>query len=439
MIPGCSLVVVGEPGAGKSGALYDVSEKLLAGGYDVILLAADRSAAPSLGALRQTLGLEHEVIDVLRSWPGSGPGFLVIDGLDAARQESAGRTLRDLIRLVVGLKSRWRVSASVRRFDLRHSAELQDLFRREGPPVVAPEFREKEFESLSHLNIPVLHETEIAQISEQSLALASLIGAASLELKRLLRVPFNLHLLADLLSSGVPIAELVPVRSQIELLGRYWKARVKLWNGSDDGLSDAREAVLRMACEAMVESRALQVERSRVARAETSVALSQVLSCQMLQEDETADTLKFEHHVLFDYAVARLLLRGPVDKLVERIESDPDLTIVIRPSIVLHFQYLWIADPEREPFWKATFATIASDRLPEIAKLVGPSVAAELGTSVGDFEILRSTTRAAEEQQVSVAERAVVHLMGALLAKNPDELLGTNTGPWCGLLEALSR
>ncbi len=438
-ISGGSLVVVGEPGAGKSGALYDVSEKLLAGGHDVILLAADRSVAPSLGALRQTLGLEHEVLDVLRSWPGSGAGFLVIDGLDAARQESAGRTLRDLIRLVMEQKSRWRVLASVRRFDLRHSAELQDLFRCEGPPVVAPELREKEFESLSHLNIPVLDDTEVAQLAEQSQALASLIGAAPLELKRLLRVPFNLHLLADLLNSGVPIAELVPVRSQIELLERYWKARVKLWNGSDDGLSDAREAVLRMACEAMVESRALQVERSRVARADTSVALTQVLSSQVLQEDEIADTLKFAHHVLFDYAVARLLLRGPVDRLVESLEGDPDLIIVIRPSIVLHFQYLWVADPQREAFWKATFATIASETLPEIVKLVGPSVAAELGTSVGDFEILRANSRAAEEQEASVAERAVMHLMGALLAKNPDELIGTNAGPWCALVEALSQ
>lgn len=95
------LHVVGEPGAGKSGALHDVTDRLLETGVDVVLLAADRAAASNLGALRQSLGLEHEIVDVLESRPGSGPAFPIVDGLDAARAESAGRTLRDLIRLVI--------------------------------------------------------------------------------------------------------------------------------------------------------------------------------------------------------------------------------------------------------------------------------------------------------------------------------------------------
>jgi hypothetical protein len=252
-------------------------------------------------------------------------------------------------------------------------------------------------------------------------------------------VPFNLHLLAELLNAGVQIGELAPVSTQIELLERYWRERVKLRNGSDDGFGDAREAVLRDTCEVMVELRTLRVERARVARAETSEALSQVLSSQVLEEEQTTDTLNFEHHVLFDYAVARLLLRGPHERLVQRLEEDPDLAIIIRPSLVLHFHYLWMADQRREIFWSVVFSMVASDKIPEIGKLVGPSVAAELGKKLGDFERLYSSVPASEQETPSGPDKALVHLIGALLAKSPDELLGSTTGPWCALLESLSK
>jgi hypothetical protein len=434
-----SVVVVGEPGAGKSGAVHDVAKNLLDDASEVLFLAADRSGAASLGDLRQSLGLEHEVSEVLRNWVGSGPAFLIIDGLDAARAESVGKTFRDLIRLVTQERSRWRVLASIRRFDLRHSPELQELFRRDVPPLIAADLRDQEFESLSHIKIPVLDDTEIAQIAEQSDVLASLMTTAQPELKTLLRVPFNLHLLAELLNAGVEIDELVPIRTQIELLERYWKARVKLRNGSEDGSGDAREAVLRVACETMVQQRSLRVERSRVARAETSEALSQILSSQVLEEEDMSDTLNFQHHVLFDYAVARLLIRGPVEKLVQSLEGDPDLAIIVRPSLVLHFQYLWITDQGRDSFWNAVFATIASEKIPEIGKLVGPSVAAKLGKTLRDFERLRLDGPTAEDELPSAGERAVVHLIGALLAEKSDELVGANAGPWCALLEALSQ
>jgi hypothetical protein len=48
----------------------------------------------------------------------------------------------------------------------------------------------------------------------------------------------------------------------------------------------------------------------------------------------------YSHHVLFDYAVARLVLRGDPSTLVKRLMDDPELAIVIRPSFSYHFQHL---------------------------------------------------------------------------------------------------
>jgi hypothetical protein len=87
--------------------------------------------------------------------------------------------------------------------------------------------------------------------------LGELYDSASVELRAPLRVPFNLRLAADLLGSGVNARELAPIRSQIELLNRYWRHRIIGTTGGDD-----REAVLSRATQNMVDRRRLQVDRT---------------------------------------------------------------------------------------------------------------------------------------------------------------------------------
>src|SRR5262249_61168017 len=55
-----SVLVIGQPGAGKSGAIHDLVGALRQGGRDVVFLAVDRLEVGSLGELRQVLGLEHD-------------------------------------------------------------------------------------------------------------------------------------------------------------------------------------------------------------------------------------------------------------------------------------------------------------------------------------------------------------------------------------------
>ena len=71
-----SVVVTGDPGAGKSATLFEFARAVIADGRDVVVLASDQLAAASLGELRQELGLEHEVVDVLINWPGVNAAYL---------------------------------------------------------------------------------------------------------------------------------------------------------------------------------------------------------------------------------------------------------------------------------------------------------------------------------------------------------------------------
>ena len=163
-----SLVVVGWPGSGKSGVLHDFAESAIDAGRDVVFIAVDQIGATSLGELRNELGLEHELIEILRNWPGHRPGILVIDALDAARGDPASGALLNLVRAIVTSGGRWRVVASIRKYDLRYSPELRDLFRGDVALTVPSNLRDREFSLLRHVNVPLFTDEELDALRRQA-------------------------------------------------------------------------------------------------------------------------------------------------------------------------------------------------------------------------------------------------------------------------------
>ncbi len=436
-----SLVVVGEPGAGKSGALHDLVAELVAEGRDVVFLSVDAIAAESLGELRAELGLSRDLSDVLRGWIGTEPAFLVVDALDAARSERAARTFRDLITSTQEGGGRWRVVASIRKFDLRYSPEIQQRFA--GTPD--EEFKDPEFARVLHLNVPSLTDRELDQLSNQNPELRRLVREANAPFLDLLRVPFNLRLAGDLLGSGVPPDELTAIRTQLGLLDRYWLHRVI----RNDRQRNAREGVLELAAKEMVRTRQLRAPRRRVATdLTTSPALEDLLSAHVLAEWQRSpaaapegDFLTFAHHVLFDYAVARLILRSlAADDLARHLAEQAELILAVRPSLTLHFQHLWAVDDTRFAFWSEVLTMIRAEGVPQIGKLVGPSTASE-ATRLADLQPLVTALREQDPAAQAVAGRTLRHLVNALLAASDPSsvLVGERAGPWCALLEVLSR
>lgn len=431
-----SLVVVGEPGSGKSGALHGCVEALINENRDVVFLAVDKLEARSLGELRRELNLEHEIMEVLRNWSGDEPRFLVVDALDAARSEASAKTFYDLLANTFQDSTHWRVVASVRKFDLRHNSKLQHLFAGEPPS----EYRDGEFRNLCHVNIPLLNAEEWMQIATQAPELGTLFVEAGLTLRALLMVPFNVRLAGELLGGGVSVESLTPVRTQIDLLDLYWRERVI----RNDGEDDAREAVLTRAVEAMIRTRSLRANRREIA-ADPSLSrtLKDVLSSHILSEWESTahaaadrSVLTFAHHVLFDYAAARLLLRGTPESLVQYLEQEADLVMTIRPSIVMHFQHEWLRD--ENSFWNATLRVIKSERIPEIGKLIAPTVGVDAARDVDGFDPLLRSLSSADVRTREAAEKAMRHVTGALLVvamATPERFIGAAAPLWGELLD----
>lgn len=439
-----SLLVVGEPGAGKSGVLYSLFETMKDEGRDVVLLAAQHPPFSSLGSFRDELQLDRDAVDVLANWPGQQRAVLLVDALDAARTDESARALRTLIREVQRCADRWSVIATIREYDARYSSELNAIFSGTPPDGPTPQLIGPHFAQIRYVVIGRLTDDELQQVGELGAkSLATLVSSAPEAVTELLRVPFNLWLAAELLNGGAEPQAIRSAGSQLALLDLYWRERVLQGRSARDG--PTREAVLRDAVRAMVSGRALHADRDLVATVEAGPHISDLLSAGVIVEwqpnqrhPSRSATLAFSHHVLFDYAVARLLLRVSVARFLDILEKDPAIILLGRPSLVMHFHHLWAAavpGTQPEEFWEAVLAVCRSSNTPEIGKVVGPGVAAEMGTVIDEFEPLLDAQMDRNDSVREAAESALAHCVRALLSERgagPDTY-----GLLCDLAERL--
>lgn len=444
-----SVLVVGEPGIGKSGAMYGFAHALLNEGRDAVILTPQDPPFSSLAQLRDALSLEHDVADVLADWPGDGEAFLIIDALDAARTDASAHALRQLIDRVQQTCPRWRVVASVREYDARYGRELQRLFRGEVPSGPSPPLPGPAFAGVRHLVVGELVDSEVEQLAQTAPRLHALVDTAPPALARLFRTPFNLRLGAELLAVGIEPAEIQEVGSQLELLDLYWGERVLA--GGESRQAHAREAVLAKTVRAMLRERSLRTDTQAVADdPAASGALSDLLSAHVLTEWSPSPhsvpdryTLTFAHHVLFDYAVKRLVLPRDPARLAELLAADPAFVLLARPSLTMHFHELWSMEggASHREFWIRALAVAGESRIPEIGKLLGPSVAAELMSGVADAEPLLTNLESDDASIYAAAENAFYHLIRSapLAVRTGASAPPDRVGSWCAVLERVSR
>lgn len=254
-------------------------------------------------------------------------------------------------------------------------------------------------------------------------------------------MPFNLRLLAELVDAHVDATRLHPIRTQLELLNVYWEHRVL----TPPERGDLRESLLGRVCDLIVSSRAMRISRADVqADATLAAVLPEMLSAQLLVEGRSTtgnvdrSVLSFAHHVLFDYAGARLLLRRGAAEVVDRLVANRDLPVLIRPSLDLHLRWLWDSHPDHRAFWELTLAIAASPDIAEIATLSGTTIAASMTVGLDDLALLLDAVTSETVETQRVGERVLAHLLAAVQTLGLP-LAGDAAGPWTGVAARLSE
>jgi ATPase family associated with various cellular activities (AAA) len=423
-----SLVLVGEPGAGKSAVVSAAADQLRSEGSEVIELAVDRLLVESLDGLRIALGLEHGLREVLENWPGSEPAFLFIDALDATRGGRSEAIFRALITDVLDIpEGRWRVVTSIRTFDLRLGEQFKSLFQ--GTPP-SNQYRDPAFPNVRHIHVPRWSDAELAEVLEKAPAMATALGRAGERLRDLARVPFNTRLLADLIGGGLSPDAFGDVGMQVQLLALYWRHRVERYGSG-------AELCLRAAVAQMVTRRSLQADRLDVAQSDP-IALDNLRSSNVLITVSGDRYVSFPHHILFDYAASRVFI-DPADIAAtgDLLRRDRGLGLMLAPALSYALQDLWVAGQNGHPqFWRAIIHFAGDGASDPIARSVAARGACELPATPQDMRGFVNLFSGAPVEK-ALAFRAFSHVVGALTVRIEDGLTVQLT-PWCYLASEAS-
>ncbi|MFD6347695.1 hypothetical protein ACFWF9_23645 [Streptomyces roseolus] len=413
-----SCLVTGDPGTGKSAVLHALAGTWQAAGRPVLFVQVGSLASHSTGQLQGELNLDHPLLDVLGQWSPGEPGLLVLDALDAARGGAAEELWRVLIQQIRQHLPRWRVVASVRSWDLAHSARLSSLIA--GEAVVVGDW----------------NDTEFAEITTAFPALAELDSSSAEQVQQLLRNPFHLRLAAQLLLQGAQPSELSSVDSRLDLLDRYWQQRV-------DGVSDggARSVVVAEWCRMAVSARQLAVSAQPLLAGSTGATevLQGLLSDRVLMPAGVSEIgvsrgvlgpVQFSHHVLFDYALAVAYFAVGDQQLAGRIGEDPDVLLFAHPSVDMYLELAWRQSVPQ--FWHLG-VKLAAQSMPRMATAAVAAVAVRCCRSVDELEVLLKHLGAG-----STEAQALVHAVAVAVSVGVKSGAVADLGVWCDFAERLS-
>lgn len=360
-------IIVGAPGSGKSYALERLSEKLNSAGHACVCISVrDIHSRADLGT---KLGIHSDIIKYLREQQANlngKTGIILIDGFDAARStETRNFFLSLLSEFIRELHPNWNLIVSVRTYDAMKSETLLGLF-----PTTRSESSTYQLSNIPcrHFSIPPLDDSEVRVVLDAIPGATSLYEQGPHHFQELLRNPFNLWLIEKMLDRVPFLPELSTISSETELLSLFWRQRI-----NDHELSHELEQVLTIVAQIMVDTldrQNLVISKEQVlSRGSFSNALDELLSLEILVYSSGMQrSLEFSHNILFDFAVARLVLPDNAEQFIAYFSADNFKTIFLFPSIEYYFTYLWLHDVAL--FWKV-FWQMYSPNIPVHLKLLG--------------------------------------------------------------------
>lgn len=395
-----NLAITGEPGAGKSAVLAAAARQLQEEA-PVVVLAVEASFI-TLAALSEDIGLTASLPDLLRRIPGNRPAYLFLDALDAVRGGPAEAVYRRLVEITSAIPG-WRVIASVRTFDLRLGREWRRIFRGVPPSLT---YTDDAFAAVRHVHVPLFTDGEKEAVFLQSDRLRQAVSAGGSRLNDLVANPFNMALLSDLLKEGLAPEALSRITSRGDLLGLYWEERL-----SDMGIRAT--AGLRIVVDAMVRQRSIDIPETAVSM-DAAETVTEICRLGVLKL-ESSGRLGFRHHILFDYAVARLLLSPDRQVALTHLQRQTGAGLLISPSLGY-----WLESLKREllpsAYWSFLAQIIGNEEYDAIIRVECARVCVELIGPTENISPLAAIIRSDGSASLKLFE----HLIGSLATKIED-------------------
>lgn len=365
-----SLLVTGEAGSGKSGCLLSVYELLKERNYTVWYWRAEKFPNSNCLGIKNEIGIENQVSEIFNDASTGNKTFLIIDGLDALRDPVTRKGIIDLIK--IALKYEVKVIASIRKFDLQLSPDLERMIGLSSN------------QQMINIEIGDLDDNELQQVLTNFETINSLIRQSP-QLKSLIRNLFNLRLLCEIAEEDGFETQFSNF-TQIELFERYWESKIR-----NQSHRHNINVFLSKIIEDMVDKESLRVRLPQIPIEPEVIICLKSLGILRIPPAEKGrlvrnEQVEFRHHLLFDFIAEKLFIEPKFDCFVSELNNIDNWSFFLRPSLILFFRKLW--KTARTDFWETVFK-LEENNTPFLSRITYYLVIVEEAVSIeNDLEFL---------------------------------------------------
>lgn len=419
-------IVVGSPGVGKTFSLKTIARENISQQKVALVLQLDRLVAETSSELSEELGIEKDLVQYLdEQIPEGDKGLVIFDGFDSARSERRQKFLLSTLRRTIrSLKGKVTVIVGVRTYDAMHSEMLLELFPSESSDSSSP-YTNTEI-PCRNFAIPELTDAELSSAISNTVGISKVYQQLPGSLKDLLRLPFNIWLLENILQSGEQDEQVGLVKTQIQLLSLYWKKRV--FTGQ---LRHDKQVFISRVTHFMVEGMTLSSRVDDAYLPGMSEALEELLSAGVLEiVDRNYRRIAYSHNILFDFAVSILLIEDSSDSFAKFIIHEPGRTLFLRPSLLYFLTRLW--HDKRETFWAIYDSLFLMNTVHTrlVTRLLIPTVLIQEIQGLGELSRVIEKVSASDPSSITAAR----HIIQALRV-----LKGQSHTIWVDFIAAISN
>ena len=417
-----SFIITGDAGAGKTGCLISLYDRLNSD-YQVWFLAAERINYQNIDEAQRNLGLENSWFEIFKDAGSGSKTILIIDGLDYLRETKAQRTCKKIIEMAIN--NNITVIASIRSFDLYYNIKIEELFKKEDNKFHSDCSNPKD-ENTKHTYIEQLTERELESALLNIPQLNQVIMRYP-RLREIVRNIFHLDLLCKYIEDQRSCDSLSEVSTHFGLFDLFWE---NIFEDEDKKDSDEMKDILQHIIEKMVNKFSMQTE---IPDGCDRNILPILLNKQVLKHPPVRsgylpedNKIEFRHHLLFDYVAMKLFILPRRSNLQQELSKIDSWGLFLKPSLLLYHKYLW--EKARNEFWD-TLKQWEAGNIPKIFILPACSVVATESNSREDLEPLYQGA-VSNSGRVNEWKNIVRFVFASIKYRGLKEVYSKTSGEW---------